>query len=77
MSLKTPDSIRTSQRKLHEKAKTAPGFRFYLLHDRVRNFLVRPREMPSRSIGPFTMEAVFGELGMPGLRHLRRKGAMP
>jgi len=28
------------------------------------------------SIGPFSMEAVFGELGMPRLRHLRRKDAM-
>ncbi len=46
------------------------------LYDRVRNFLVRRRKMPSRSIGPFTMEAVFGDLGMPRLRHLRRKDAM-
>jgi RNA-directed DNA polymerase len=46
------------------------------LYDRVRNFLVRRHKMPSRSIGPFTMEAVFGDLGMPRLRHLRRKDAV-
>ena len=46
------------------------------LYDRVRNFLVRRHKMPSRSIGPFNMEAVFGDLGMPRLRHLRRKGVM-
>ena len=33
------------------------------LYDRVRNFLVRRHKMPPRSIGPFSMEAVFGELG--------------
>jgi RNA-directed DNA polymerase len=46
------------------------------LYDRVRNFLVRRHKMPSRSIGPFSMEAVFGDLGMPRPRHLRRKDAM-
>lgn len=46
------------------------------LYDRVRNFLVRRHKMPSRSIGPFSMEAVFGGLGVPRLRHLRRKDAM-
>src|ERR1022692_419047 len=46
------------------------------LYDRVRNFLVRRHRMPSRSIGPFSTEAVFGDLGMPRLRHLRRNGAM-
>jgi RNA-directed DNA polymerase len=46
------------------------------LYDRVRDFLVRRHKMPSRSIGPFSMEAVFGDLGMPRPRHPRRKDAM-
>ena len=46
------------------------------LYDRVRNFLVRRHKMPARSIGPFSMTAVFGDLGLPRLRHLRRKGAI-
>jgi hypothetical protein len=46
------------------------------LYDRVRDFLVRRHKMPSRSIGPFSMEAVFGDPGMPRLRHPRRKGVL-
>ena len=46
------------------------------LYVRVRNFLVRRHKMPPRSIGPFSMEAVFGDLGMPRLRHLRRSGVL-
>ena len=45
------------------------------LYDRVRNFLVRRHKVPTR-YGPFTKTAVFGELGVPRLRHCRRKGVL-
>lgn len=46
------------------------------VYDRVRNFLVRRHKMPSRGIGRFTKDAVFGPLGVPRLRHCRRQGAL-
>jgi RNA-directed DNA polymerase len=45
------------------------------VYDRVRNFLARRHKLPARAVGPFTMTAVFGELGVPRLRHCRRRGA--
>ena len=35
MSLQTPEAIRTLRKKLYDKAKTEPDFRFYLLYDKV------------------------------------------
>ncbi|HUN39931.1 MAG TPA: hypothetical protein VMU81_06550 [Acetobacteraceae bacterium] len=46
------------------------------LYDRVRDFLVRRHKMPARSIGPFRMDAVFGESGVLRPRLCRRSGAM-
>jgi RNA-directed DNA polymerase len=45
------------------------------VYDRVRNFLARRHKMPARAIGPFRMEAVFGDLGVLRPRQCRRSDA--
>ena len=35
MSLRPPEKVRKLQSTLHAKAKEAPGFRFYSLHDKI------------------------------------------
>ena len=35
MSLRTPEKIRTLQKKLYLKAKAEPDYRFYLLYDKI------------------------------------------
>ncbi len=47
------------------------------VYDRVRNLLVRRSKMPSRSIGPFSKDAVFGDMGVPRMRHCRRAAVLP
>jgi RNA-directed DNA polymerase len=47
------------------------------VYDRVRNLLVRRSKMPSRSIGPFSKDAVFGDMGVPRMRHCRRASVLP
>jgi RNA-directed DNA polymerase len=46
------------------------------VYDRVRNFLVRRHKRTARSIGPFSMTAVFGHLGVSRPRHCRRPGVL-
>jgi len=47
------------------------------VYDRVRNLLVRRSKMPARSIGPYRMDAVFGDLGVMRMRHCRRANVLP
>lgn len=53
MSLQTPIQIRTLQRKLYRKAKEEPGYRFYLLYDKIyrEDMLVQAYELAKANRG--------------------------
>jgi len=46
------------------------------LYARVRNFLARRHKLPTRGSRQFSVERVFGTLGVPHLRSCRQPGAM-
>jgi len=53
MSLETPTKIRTLQRKLYRKAKDEPGYRFYLLYDKMyrEDILIHAYELAKSNQG--------------------------
>ena len=71
MSLTTPDSIRTLQRKLYAKAKQEPAYRFYALYDKITRTdilshawrLVRANR-GSPGVDGVSFEAIEGEIGV-------------
>jgi RNA-directed DNA polymerase len=70
MSLATPDRIRSLQRKLYGKAKAEPGFRFYLLYDKIcrEDILAHAYELARANAGAAGVDGVsFGAIEAGGL----------
>ena len=74
MSLQTPDSIRTLQKKLYDKAKTEPDFRIYILYDKVwrADILSHAYDLARGNQGAPGVEGVTFVSGRPRFRPARR-----
>ena len=59
MSLEPPENLQSLRGKLYDKAKAEPGYRFYLLYDKIHRLDVLPTPMRSRV-------ATTGRLGWTG-----------
>ena len=82
MSLATPITIRTLQRKLYRKAKAEPAFRFYLLYDKIcrEDILRHACGLARANAGAPGVDGVnFAQIEAPGLEgwlaRLRERGS--
>ena len=70
MSLRTPEKIRTLQRKLYRKAKADPVFRFYVLYDKIcrEDFLRHAYGLARANAGAPGVDGVsFAQIEVQGL----------
>jgi RNA-directed DNA polymerase len=70
MSLETPEKIRSLQRKLYCKAKAEPGFRFYVLYDKIcrEDVLLHAYAIARDNAGAPGVDGVtFGQIEMSGV----------